>query len=85
MAWQLQIAKSAAKSLQKAPAKDRRYLQAALVEMAESPFSGDVRKLEGMPGVFRRRVGNWRIFFDVNFDGQLVRVSAIERRTSTTY
>ena len=85
MSWQVRIAKSAAKSLLKAPAKDRRYLEAALREMAESPFSGDVRKLEAMPGVFRRRVGNWRIFFAVDFAEQIVSVSAIERRTSTTY
>jgi mRNA-degrading endonuclease RelE of RelBE toxin-antitoxin system len=32
--------------------------------MQQNPFQGDIRKLQGLPG-FRRRVGNWRILFEV--------------------
>jgi mRNA-degrading endonuclease RelE of RelBE toxin-antitoxin system len=53
--------------------------------MEENPFHGDVAKLKGQDGTLRRRVGNWRIFFDVDFDRRIVKVLAIERRTSTTY
>ncbi len=51
--------------------------------MEAHPYSGDVVKLKGLAVTFRRRVGSYRIFFDV--DGQRVNVLAIERRTSTTY
>jgi mRNA-degrading endonuclease RelE of RelBE toxin-antitoxin system len=54
-------------------------------EMAGDPFQGDIIKLEGAEGCYRRRVGNYRIFFRVDRAGQTVGVSAIARRTSTTY
>jgi len=56
------LARPARKSLSKAPAGDRRRILAAMSEMQQNPFQGDVRKLQGLPG-FRRRGGNWRVFF----------------------
>ena len=53
--------------------------------MAENPFTGDVARLEHQPTAFRRRVGDWRIFFDVVPELRLVEVTDIVRRTSTTY
>ena len=55
-----------------------------LNEMQQNPFEGDIRKLQGLPG-FRRRVGNWRIFFEAVPERAHIVISAIERRTSTTY
>jgi mRNA-degrading endonuclease RelE of RelBE toxin-antitoxin system len=57
---------------------------AALAEMQQDPFQGDIRKLRGLLG-FRRRVGNWRILFEVVIGRRHVAIAAIERRTSTTY
>jgi mRNA-degrading endonuclease RelE of RelBE toxin-antitoxin system len=49
------------------------------------PLQGDIRKLKGERDGFRRRVGDWRIFFDVYpYEGRVV-VTGIERRTSSTY
>jgi mRNA-degrading endonuclease RelE of RelBE toxin-antitoxin system len=53
--------------------------------MADDPFAGDVLKLDGKRNRWRRRVGNFRIFFAVDSDSKKVDVSAIVRRTSTTY
>jgi mRNA-degrading endonuclease RelE of RelBE toxin-antitoxin system len=52
--------------------------------MEEDPFQGDIRKLQGLPG-FRRRIGDWRMFFEIIPERRHVVVAAIERRTSTTY
>jgi mRNA-degrading endonuclease RelE of RelBE toxin-antitoxin system len=52
--------------------------------MRTNPFGGDIRKLQGLNG-FRRRVGDWRIFFEVLPEGREVIIAAVERRTSTTY
>jgi mRNA-degrading endonuclease RelE of RelBE toxin-antitoxin system len=52
--------------------------------MQQDTFQGDIRKLQGLPG-FRRRVGDWRIFFEVMPERRQIVVAAIERRTSTTY
>jgi len=53
--------------------------------MADDPFAGDVLKLEGAKDRWRRRVGSYRIFFTVDKSALTVAVSAIVRRTSTTY
>lgn len=84
MEWTVTLAGPARKALRRIPANDRGRIEAALVGMQQDPFQGDVRKLQGLPG-FRRRVGNWRIFFELNLEQKHVVIAAIERRTSTTY
>jgi mRNA-degrading endonuclease RelE of RelBE toxin-antitoxin system len=41
MTWTIHIAKRAEKQLARSPAKSRRLLLAALVEMQQNPFSGE--------------------------------------------
>jgi mRNA interferase RelE/StbE len=82
--WTVVLAGPARKSLKRIPAADKTRILAALAEMQQNPLQGDIRKLQGLSG-FRRRVGNWRIFFEVLAEANQVVVAAIERRTSTTY
>jgi mRNA interferase RelE/StbE len=84
MEWTVVLAGPARKSLKRVPASDKARILSALAEMQEDPFQGDIRKLQGLPG-FRRRVGNWRILFDVALERRHIVVAAIERRTSTSY
>jgi len=84
MEWTVVLAGPARKALRRVPTGDRTRILAALEEMQQNPFQGDIRKLQGLPG-FRRRVGNWRILFEVVPERSHVVVAAIERRTSTTY
>lgn len=53
--------------------------------MEVDPFARDVDRLKNQPTAFRRRVGDWRIFFDVDLERRLVEIRYIERRTTTTY
>jgi mRNA-degrading endonuclease RelE of RelBE toxin-antitoxin system len=53
--------------------------------MAADPFSGDIVKIEGDGTRWRRRVGNYRVFFVVERADRSVFISAIVRRTSSTY
>ena len=85
MAWNLQIAGPAQRDYRKLPANDQRRVKAALIAMQEDPFSGDIQRLKGQPTAWRRRVGNQRIIYDLYTDERLIVVSAILRRTSTTY
>ena len=64
MAWTLRIAKRAEKELQKIPDKDRRRIASALQQMQIDPLQGDIARLQNQPASWRRRVGNYRIFFD---------------------
>ncbi len=57
---------------------------AALDAMRSDPLSGDLVKLAGHDA-FRRRVGNYRIIFQIDFRTFAVGVFDIQRRTTTTY
>ena len=85
MAWQLRIAKQVARKLKKVPRKDQERIAEAIVEMRASPFRGDIARLKNESAAWRRRVGNYRIFFDVDVEELLVNVTDIRRRTTTTY
>jgi len=52
--------------------------------MKANPVFGDVVKLKGTDA-FRRRVGDYRIIFTIDFEGRRVRLVDILRRTTTTY
>jgi mRNA-degrading endonuclease RelE of RelBE toxin-antitoxin system len=55
-----------------------------IASLAEDPFTGDIVRLKGT-ATWRRRVGSYRVFFEVDFEARGVDVVEFERRTSTTY
>jgi mRNA-degrading endonuclease RelE of RelBE toxin-antitoxin system len=83
MNWNLLVAKSARKELARLPSRDQQRIEAALDEIAANPFSGDIKRLQ-LDG-WRRRVGNYRIFYDLYVAELRIVVTAIKRRTSSTY
>jgi mRNA-degrading endonuclease RelE of RelBE toxin-antitoxin system len=85
MPWTIILAKPVQKQAAGIPASDRAKIIAALRGMVVDPFAGDVLKLEGGERRWRRRVGSYRIFFTVDIGAKTVAVSAILRRTSSTY
>jgi hypothetical protein len=76
--WEIVLAGPARKSLERVAPPDRK-------EMVVDPFQGDLKLLKGQLRIFRRRVRAWRIFFSRVPNAKRIVVSAIERRTSTTY
>ena len=85
MTWKVEITGPAQKDLRKLPAADQARVEAALATMRDNPFAGYIVRLKAQPTAWRRRVGDYRIFFDVYFEHRMVVVVAIKRRTSTTY
>ena len=85
MNWELLLAGPARKAVERMPAADQRQVLAALEAMQHDPFSGDIVRLKAQPVAWRRRVGNWRILFDVEPERRRVIVHDVARRTSTTY
>lgn len=69
----------------RAPRHEQERLRAVLKAMEQNPFSGDIERLKNQSAAFRRRVGDWRIFFDVDYEHRLVEIREIERRASKTY
>jgi len=85
MTWTVILARAAQKQLARFPARDQSKIAAAIRAMAEDPFYGDIIKLEGANNRWRRRLGSYRVFFATDTAARTVAVSAIVRRTSTTY
>ena len=85
MAWNLEHTAPAQKDFQKLPPKDRARVKAALFSMEQDPLRGDLKRLKGQSTAWRRRVGNYRIIYDLYFEERVIVVHGILRRTSTTY
>ncbi len=64
---------------------ERDRVLAALDAMEHDPFSGDIVRLKAQPTAWRRRVGDWRVLFDIEPEKRRVLVHDIVRRTSVTY
>jgi mRNA interferase RelE/StbE len=84
MSWAVAVSNRAGRNLKRVPAADQQRIVAALDAMRADPLSGDVVKLAGQDA-FRRRVGNYRIIFHIDFKAVAVGVLDIQRRTTTTY
>lgn len=80
----INVAARAQRSLRSIPAADARRIMAAIETMGTDPTAGDVVKLKGTDA-FRRRVGNYRIIFAIDFKERAVAIFDVLRRTSTTY
>lgn len=85
MNWQIAAAGRARKQLKRFPVSDTTRIEDAIDAMAHNPFVGDIEKMGGEENVWRRRVGAYRILFEVFTNQKLIRVTDIRRRTSATY
>ncbi len=85
MDWNLQISDPAQKDFRKLPPRDQVRVKTALLAMEKDPFQGDIKRLKAQPSGWRRRVGDYRIIYDIYFEQRLIVIAGILRRTSTTY
>jgi mRNA interferase RelE/StbE len=75
----VQLGNRAEKDLNGLDSKIESAIREALLEMEIDPFGGDYKKLRGDKG-HRRRVGRYRILFDIDTDLRLVTVQRIRHR-----
>lgn len=85
MNWHVEVASSVPKILKRIPRKDAERIEVAIETFSEDPFVGDIIKLGGEENSWRRRVGSYRIFFEVFHDERTVLIQDIRRRGSKTY
>jgi len=64
---------------------ERRQIDSVFSQMCDNPYHGDIRFLKGSNGGLRRRVGDWRIFYELEPEHKVIIVTAIKRRASNTY
>jgi mRNA-degrading endonuclease RelE of RelBE toxin-antitoxin system len=68
------------------PARDRERINRALNDIKTNLLSGDITALRGAyQGLYRRRVGSWRIILGLKPENRVVLIGDIVRRTTTTY
>lgn len=85
MNWQVIVDSYARKYLKKIPKSNADRIAAVLREFTVNPYAGDIEKLEGEEDTWRRRVGSYRIFYEVYTSRKIVYVSEIRRRASNIY
>jgi len=85
MNWSVIIDPSVRKIFGRIPKDDANRIAFVLKELVVNPYAGDIEKMEGEYDVWRRRVGAYRVFYEVNQNKRIIYVFKVERRTSTTY
>ena len=85
MVWTLAIDRAVRKALNRIPQKDADRIFRVINELAVNPYSGDIKRMAGENDVWRRRVGAYRIFYEVMSSKSIVYVYEVKRRTSSTY
>ena len=74
--------KKALREINSFSGRDRARVLEAVKEMGSNPFLGDVKPLKPVRALFRRRVGDYRIVFTVNFEVGEVVILKVGRRES---
>jgi mRNA interferase RelE/StbE len=83
--WQLVVRDKVYKKLTKLPKSDRDKIMNTIEKLPLNPFYGDIEKMKGEENSWRKRVGSYRIFYEIIDEDRTVYVYDIKRRTSKTY
>ena len=83
--WSVEVRGKARKALKRFPTKDAGVILDVIESFKIDPFSGDIEKLGVEDNAWRRRIGSYRIFYEVYMRTHSVYVYKIERRGSHTY
>lgn len=83
--WDLQVDDNIFKTLRKIPRHDAEALVAVIRLLPADPYFGDIQKMKGEDGTWRRRSGAYRIFYKIKTAEKVLLVFRLERRTSKIY
>ena len=83
--WVLQIDPVVYKFLKKISRRDAERIFVVIESLPNNPFSGDIQKMQGEKDVWRRRIGAFRIFYELISAEKVIHVHNVERRGSKTY
>lgn len=87
MPWDCRFDKSALKDLQKIPTRQQKRILQAINLIVQDPYRkhNQIKRLEGMSGYFRFRLGDFRIIYLLDQDDRTMYVKAVLRRNEKTY
>ncbi len=78
--YEVKLATSAAKEFRSLPLELKRRIGAVIDRLSQDPRPPGVRKLVGHERLYRIRVGQYRVVYEVDDKEQLVRVTRIRHR-----
>jgi mRNA interferase RelE/StbE len=79
--YQILLAKSASRELERLPAKIQERIIEALESLQSNPRPKGCKKLVGSASLWRIRSGDYRIIYEINDDKRIVDVNAIRHRS----
>ena len=87
MNWACEFSEEAKEDLRGLPKAIRKRVARVVAQMATDPFQGNVKALPGeeWKGVFRRRMGDYRLLFTADHRKKLFVVQQISFRSGKTY
>lgn len=85
MAYQIQIEKSVLKQLSKIEKSAREKIRTAISDLAHNPRPFGYKKLVDEGGLYRIKVSNYRVIYDVQDNILLVSVLRVAKRSERTY
>ena len=85
MAYQIQIEKAALKQLSKIEKAGREKIRTAISDLAHNPRPFGYKKLVDEGGLYRIKVSNYRVIYDVQDNILLVSVLRVAKRNERTY
>lgn len=87
MSWVCELTDDAKRDLQDLPKPIQKRVARVVRQMQDDPFQGDVKALRGdeWKGVFRRRIGDYRLLFLPDSSRHVASVLRILIRSEKTY
>ena len=86
MNWVCEFTKNAEQELYSLPKAIQRRVARVVGQMAADPFQGNVKALKGeWRGVFRRRIGDYRLLFTADHARRTIVIQQISLRSGQTY
>jgi mRNA-degrading endonuclease RelE of RelBE toxin-antitoxin system len=85
MKWGLVIGNRAKRQLRRLTSQELKLMDDAFFQMRDNPYFGDVQFLKGSENALRRRIGDWRILYDLEPEHKVIVVTGVIRRGSNTY
>ena len=83
--WGIKTNHNIYKILKSLPRKDSQRILFIIESFSQNPFSGDIQKMKGENNIWCRRVGNYRIFYEIKLNERIIYIFNVKRRDSKTY
>jgi len=81
VAWRVEISAAALRALRKIAAEDCRRIDAAILALRDEPRPRGVLKVQGSEGLWRIRVGDYRVIYEIHETHLLVLVIRVRHRS----